>query len=259
MPLQRVTITGADSNTNIEQMAQFSALFPYVEWGILLSNSQQGSPRYPSKEWMKQLLQALPQSAHVSLHFCGQYVRSYTSGGNSILHDYPDLWAFAGRYQLNFHGQSMPSPASQVGLEYRLRRDYPKPCIFQLDGTENEQLFRESLSNKLNVMPLFDTSSGAGESPQWWPVAIFHEDGTATAERANLISHGYAGGLSPNNITRELPFIDRASCGANYWVDMETHVRSQIDGEDVLDMQKVGLVLSACQRFLYGQIQGLTV
>ncbi len=253
MPLKRVTITGADSNTDIEQMAQFSALFPFIEWGILLSKSQQGNPRYPSEEWMKQLLQVLPESAHVSLHFCGNYVQAYLAGGNHPSQRYPELWARAGRYQLNFHGREV---VTEVGLEYRLNTDAPKPCIFQLDGTNNENLFREARWQGFNAMPLFDESSGAGIVPPGWPLARFHEDGTASAEKENLISHGYAGGLGPENIKSQLPAIDLASCGAAYWIDMETQVRSQANGEDVLDMQKVGLVLSACQRFLYGELLG---
>jgi len=46
--LDRVTITGADDQTSIAQMAEFSDMFSFVEWGILVSRSQEGAARFPS-------------------------------------------------------------------------------------------------------------------------------------------------------------------------------------------------------------------
>ena len=37
MILDRVTITGADDSIHVEQLAELSQAYPYVEWGILVS------------------------------------------------------------------------------------------------------------------------------------------------------------------------------------------------------------------------------
>ena len=258
MPLKRVTITGADDNTDPKLLEILSNLFPFVEWGILISENGEGNPRYPTAMWLREftsMMKARTPRANVSLHLCGQYTRSYMTGGNMLKKAMPDLWELAGRFQLNTHGEPVKSPASIAGLKYTLDQDHPKPCIIQLDGV-NDQLFRTTLSEGFKVMPLFDESSGTGISPQWWPLARFHEDGSASAERENLVSHGYAGGLGPENIESQLPAIHRASCGARYWIDMETQVRTPGDSfnsPDVLDIEKVGQVLFQCQQFMYQQ------
>jgi hypothetical protein len=45
--LERVTITGADDSTSIDEMLALSRRFPFVEWGILVSKRHEGSYRFP--------------------------------------------------------------------------------------------------------------------------------------------------------------------------------------------------------------------
>ena len=42
MPLNRVTITGADDNTPVEALNDLAAEFPFVEFGILVSRAREG-------------------------------------------------------------------------------------------------------------------------------------------------------------------------------------------------------------------------
>lgn len=54
---------------------------------------------------------------------------------------------------------------------------------------------------------------------------------------------GYAGGLSPDNIAEQLDLIDAAAGDVDYWVDAETHVRT----EEVFDVEKCYRFLEVCE------------
>lgn len=250
MPLKRVTITGADDNTDPKTMAELSERFPFVEWGILLSVIEHGTSRYPSEQWLTKLWAAHTPAMHVSLHFCDQFVRSYLTGQNIVKKELPKIWQIAGRFQLNFHGATIKSPASIAGMKFALIGEEgsynPKPCIFQIDGV-NDEWFTKAQEAGFNAMPLFDTSSGAGKVPSHWPTARFNQRNKDTAP---LVSHGYAGGLGPKTLAINLPLIEKASIGARYWIDMEARVRGNWEGRDVLDLALVNDVLFQCEALI---------
>ena len=57
MKIDRVTFTGVDDNTNIKDLELISSQNPYVEWGILYSEKQQGQGgKYPSKKTILKVL-----------------------------------------------------------------------------------------------------------------------------------------------------------------------------------------------------------
>jgi hypothetical protein len=53
--LTGITITGADDQVDPRELAMLSAEFPFVEWGILMSESRAGTSRYPGQTWMLHL------------------------------------------------------------------------------------------------------------------------------------------------------------------------------------------------------------
>ena len=97
----------------------------------------------------------------------------------------------------------------------------------------NDQLVKDAIYQGVGCVPLYDKSGGAGVVPNTWPPAI---DG---------VYSGYAGGLGPSNIADELPKIEVAARGNPFWIDMETHVRT--DNGAKLDMDKVVSCLEACE------------
>ena len=64
---------------------------------------------------------------------------------------------------------------------------------------------------------LFDASGGRGLEPLEWPKHL--QDWTC----------GYAGGLGPGNLRRELPRIAAAAGPFPYWIDMESKLRDDED------------------------------
>src|SRR5262245_5353667 len=82
--LDRVTFTGADDSIEPEDLAEISKQYPFVEWGILFSKSQQGTPRCPSERWLRKFAAVMIQNpaAQLSAHLCGRWVREFVLNGD---------------------------------------------------------------------------------------------------------------------------------------------------------------------------------
>jgi hypothetical protein len=206
--------------------------FPFVEWGILRSYRQYG-PRWPSEAWMVQLAHfAAQRPLNLSLHLCGQMVRSFLCGRFdwTLL---GDLLPRCQRIQINTH-QELHS--SSIGYMDLIDQVTAKEFIFQWDGVNNHYAIAAHECG-LDVSSLFDFSGGKGILPGVWPKPML----------GKMKWYGYAGGLSPENLIRELPLIHQVAIG-NYWIDVETHVRTE-DGRS-LDLVKVRRFLELCQIFM---------
>lgn len=242
MQLARVTITGADESVSPADLARLTDAYPFVEWGILVSKSSTGIPRYPHAEWIDDLCRTVRSdnsALPLALHVCGQWVRKLLVGENVIapellMHQFP-------RVQLNFHAENV---ACYDDAFFRVLTEFPfqpRQFIFQLDGKLGNRHFdmvrkrNENSIPEVDAVPLFDISGGAGRTPKQWPDPVVG------------VPMGYAGGLGPANIEAQLLNIAEKACGHVVWVDMETHVRSEDDRQ--LDLTKVEAVLEICARF----------
>ena len=228
--MKYLTITGADSDTNIEQMAALSVAYPFLEWGILYGGGHLSSNRFPGHEWRDQLAQDPDfQTMNISAHLCGQSVRNYLRG-KLDLQLLPDLlFRKADRIQINTHGE----PHVSKNWFWDTFNEYtigPEPeIIFQLDGVNNHYLILGEAVG-IKCTGLFDLSHGAGVLQDGWP-------STSTWR-------GYAGGLGPDNLEEELRKISKVATN-KYWIDMETNVRTR----GVLDLNKVRQVCEIAQPF----------
>jgi hypothetical protein len=245
MKLDRVTITGPDDSIDPGVLVGLSKQFPFVEWGILVSETRTGSPRFPSFQWIRELkLIALRNHVKLSMHLCGWWVRELLLG--NVLVD-PDLIqgpAFD-RIQLNFHAENTPCNAERcftalLGLG-------PRQYIFQIDGADGnkhlEAIYAENDGPPyVDAVPLFDVSGGAGILPAHWPKPQYM---TSDVEHCY---HGYAGGLGPENLEQQIPLIGEAAGDTDIWIDMETRVRS--DNDRLFDLSKVARCLAIAERFV---------
>lgn len=232
MDIDRVTMTGPDDSSTIDQCLQMTAEFPFVEWGILVSASQEGSPRFPSRKWILDIPKGIP---NLSMHLCGRWVRQLLAlGVVEFPQEYIDRFR---RIQLNFHDEHTPCNP-KVCADALRRIGIDKQYIFQIDRTAGNRHMVAIMNEApdLNIVPLFDVSGGAGESPDKWPSPF------------PRIYNGYAGGIGPDNIVAELKRIGRASWGSRIWIDMETKVRS--DNDRLFDFNKVGMVLAECKPYI---------
>lgn len=235
MNVKKVTITGADDSVTALDMKDITERFPYVEWGILLSRSQEGSPRFPSKDWLDQLADMTQVGAQLVLsgHLCGAWVRDIIDGGDLFVKDRASITYLFKRYQLNFHAFAhWTDPASLSAGLSKFQRE--PQFIFQFDEVNNP-LLQYALQEGYNAVPLFDTSGGAGVLPTEWPAFI----GTYC---------GYAGGLSPDNLEEQMEKILEVAAGQDIWIDVETHVRSHDNA--ILDLEKVYRFLEISEQWV---------
>lgn len=228
MHINRVTITGADDSTNIDWIREISGDYPMVvEWGILVSQSQIGKPRFPSMEWIDNLRRR-SDGLDLSMHVCGRWVREICAGNWKPFLSYMESNLFCyRRVQLNFHGYQHLLNRSFYRAARHISEKHDIQFIFQLDGV-NDALIGEARIHQVEAVPLFDLSGGAGVVPGSWPLQ-------------QLDTYcGYAGGLGPDNVLTELERIEKVATGW-IWIDMETKVRTP--DNQALDRDAVESVL----------------
>ena len=224
--LKRVTITGADDGTDVNWMVALSKAYPFVEWGVLCSASQEGSSRFPSRAWVNRLLNA-PGAGELQLstHLCGRWVRELLIG-TLRWKEVPVVAQWSHRLQINTHGQ-IHQMARQMISKMHGTRQY----IVQWDGV-NDHLAYTLKSFGINTAILYDKSGGAGVLPERWP-----------SQNPSFFC-GYAGGLGPDNVVENIRKIKGMGPDA-FWIDMERRVRTEDDSR--LDEKKVEFVLEQCK------------
>lgn len=226
-------MTGADNSIQPEELFKVSSVYPFVEWGILLSRNSQGKNRFPSTRWMDDLAIQNEGFLNLSGHLCGAYVREFLMGSDRCVGEIGAIWKFFSRIQINTHG--IKHDWDKDGLLGLLEKHSDKEFIFQYDNANTEIL--NALSGTANISTLFDLSHGAGILPSEWPQPI------------TGVKCGYAGGLSPENVKAQIEKIESIGGDKGTWIDMETHIRSAAD--TIFDLDKVKAVLSICEPKIY--------
>ena len=249
--LQRVTITGADDLTSLDELLEISAEYSFVEWGVLVSAANAKTMRYPSRNWMSRLASKLDASINVSIHVQGRWLRELLLGNKDELLDGCGHLAWqAQRVQFNFHGGTVDwnETAFLIALMTFPLSGREKQFIFQLDNCQGSAILERvsRYAHGLNLVPFHDTSHGAGILPETWPDA----DKSLLALKRDL-QVGYAGGLGPENLAEQIPLIAKAAGSTKFWIDMETKVRSPdpLVGS-FFDLDKVRAALEICKPFI---------
>lgn len=214
-----VTITGADDATPIDRMVDLSERFPFLEWGILLSESRVGMARYPTTSWVQALKR---QGVPLSAHLCGSVARVFMSGMAGAAFFAHPAEEFQ-RVQVNGYvaGHAARLPFARRGsFEYILQAH---------DELMVANCAMDVAKARTRCSILFDPSGGKGARATRWPRVL---PGTRM---------GYAGGIGPNNVAAVLAEL-REACGGHppAWIDMESGVR---DAGDRLDLAAVRAVL----------------
>lgn len=219
-PPEHVTFTGAGDPSQIPAMRSIHRKYPgRVEWGILLSESQAGTGRYPRRGDSADFFRA---NMYTSAHVCGELARLASSAPAVFKARATGDWmrfAFEmgsgpGAVQIN---HSEPQLSS---LRW-LRKVLGKRIIAQCRA--------RAFPASRDVEWIFDQSGGRGETPQSIPPHY----------QKRLV--GYAGGIGPANVLAFIERINGASgdnCGP-YWLDMESSLRGPGDTFDLGAVEQV--------------------
>lgn len=236
MRISRVTMTGADDSISPAALAPISKDYPFVEWGILRSRSQEGGKRFPTRKWVKGLNEVRATTPmNLCAHLCGKYVREVLEKGHFAwleeeTDEYTNLYD---RIQLNFHAERHTIHPEFVDIIGNAEYEF----IFQMDGTEaNEAIYHKAAEHAKNVFPLFDISGGIGAVPEHWPAPF------------PGVYCGYAGGLGPDTLAEQLKKIEAVVGDREIWIDMETRIRSL--GDTKFDLEKVVACLELAKPYV---------
>lgn len=226
--LKHITFTGIDDSTEVTKLQAIQRMYPFVEFGVLLSRERTGSdPRFPSVSTIIALKDA---GLNLSLHLCGslakEAVRGDFSGTNYMLGPYKDLF---GRVQLNIS----PYKDNPDSLDFE-NPSWVKELIIQQKGPDDCGLFLRSLPRR-GTSVLLDASGGKGIDT---PIRILKG-------REKV---GYAGGISHENVRKKLLKIKNSKDVGPFWMDMESGVRT----DNRFDIFKVLAVLSEVGKAMFG-------
>jgi hypothetical protein len=224
MIIDKVTITGADDRINYNDLLNLQEDFPFVEWGILFSESKEGTNRYPSSEHRsKQFIGDL----NLSAHFCGWWARQVIEEGNyKLIHDLPPQYK---RVQINYNFNTSTRFDLKKLREYIEFSDPARRIILQYNRSNKPALDAWMRDHNVpsKVHFLYDASGGRGDVIGNIQPAI---GGHYT---------GYAGGISLATLDEICCDIGRIKTDEKVWVDLESGART----DNKFDLEVVRMLL----------------
>lgn len=238
--LKLVTFTGADDKTPVHEIVELAQEFPFIEIGILVSATNEGQPRFPSREWQRRFRDAaFDADIDVAMHVCGLWSREFFHAECSPWERIGPVKHCARRIQIN-GSPSHPSMRVSQFVREILRRERVKEFIFQIPNGQ-EALREVCFYANLPAFALFDESGGKGKVP----VERRSPVGASTISCAGKRFVGYAGGIGLTNLHKELDKIEYA-CSDDFWIDMEGRLRQDVT--DTFDLQIVRAIANECAK-----------
>ena len=256
MIMNKVTITGADDHVDRNVLYELSDKYPFVEWGILYHSDKEGTPRYPSDEWVEKFDKWAPSFVNSGVHLCGSDAADFCDGDLSIVRYSAYGSPSYNSIQVNVPGEySISSKADEIAdLFIRSSKcistviqmnDYTRPIVESLQKKED--------GNFVNI--LFDQSRGKGiYQPIKWNTEMHKLLGRSRC--------GFAGGISPDNcemVSKKIMHLSNLHYNVeseilgylsppSTWIDMESGVRT----DNEFDLEKVEIVLKKMEPFVNG-------
>jgi len=274
MKLHALGLCGVDDSVHPNQLVMYAHLYPLVEFGVLFRPDREGQPRYPTKEWVGLLSETAGAKNHnrlnrnkmkLAAHLCERRVDEVLRGDDSFVSELYE-WGF-GRVQINATAvngvdTSVFDKHPTAGIENFLAvvHQHPELEFILQKNDETKPLWEGVLiytnNNNIefppNVSMLLDESKGTGVLPTTWPPI---SPGTS-------YKIGYAGGIGPSNVSNVLSKIHEAVAVGDrdreFWIDMESSLRSQKNGRDVFDLDKCyTVIMEVCREGYFSHPQFL--
>lgn len=239
--LDRVTISGADDNIRYEDLANIGQMYPFVEWGILLSDKK-NRPRYPSWEWIADLVEytktymvPMQLSAHYCGNLCNRIINTYGDSfiSENIL-DGPPLSSLFRRIQLNgFNSSKVNFPNRSIYELNSKVESFSTNVILQISNPIDIIASKQIIGS--NIHCLYDASRGKG---------VYSADYSWNVDPFRYV--GFAGGIDPDNFRETLDILNARYDDRPFWIDMETGVRTNNN----LDLKKVFKILEISEEYI---------
>lgn len=237
--VNKVYLTGVDDNTDLNQLLEITKEHPYVVWGVLISESQQGKGRYPTFDTIAKIgdfIKANGLQDNFGIHVCG---KPAVKGFLEDVKKYSNLIDPFKIVQINFRHEDHDMATIKDCIE----RNRNKDIIIQYNKA-NEDFVSKFVVPPDNLKMLVDYSGGNGN----YMAPIQSLEYVKTFQFQGVRS-GIAGGFGLDNIKDVLTEISTGVSGSPFpygiWIDMETKLRT----DDVFDLDVCTKILNEYKEF----------
>lgn len=228
--LSVVGFCGCDDTVDPRLLCAISERYDWVEWGILFRKGREGTHKFPSLQWQRDLVEVNHrQRMRLAAHLCDGFVQDVLRGEYTVLAALCDRFGFR-RVQINAteaNGVDTSSFGDDT-VEGIRKCCAALPFVeFIIQNNEETSVICKGLSTHPppNMSFLFDESKGRGTVASSYPAP------------PKGIAFGYTGGLGPTNIAKQLVLMSQCAPRHSLWVDMES---SNFSSRNVGDSLKGG-------------------
>ncbi|CAK4084034.1 unnamed protein product [Aphanomyces euteiches] len=219
MTLRAMGFCGADDSVDPKLLQLISKHYPWVEWGVLFRPDLEGTPRYATAGWVQRLSTVASETPmKLAAHLCSSRCQEILSGNWEFVSGLAKL-GFA-RVQVNATAANLvvvdPSKIEEIveGILKCIREVPTIEWIIQTNEETKEIWTRLVVAAPSNMSILFDASCGLGVAMTEFPTPLSN------------IRCGYAGGISPTNVSAMLARISEVCGDQSFWIDMESSLRA---------------------------------
>lgn len=216
-----VTFTGVDETADVQRLNEIRSHYFTVEWGLRLAVESQGrTAGIPSVEWMRKLAPELNLSAQL----WGTSAAKFLQGDDTeLMSHYGSIWPRFRRIQIN--SADGHDRADLTAFTRLIERNLDKQLILRI-WDRNLELADALLAQGISCSTLFDESEPQEPAQRKWPKGPKRFAGC-----------GYAGGLGPDNIYKQLsPILNAAQTAARWWVEIDSRLRAKENDQEVFSL-----------------------
>jgi hypothetical protein len=221
-----VTFSGVDETADVERLKEIRSHYFTVEWGLRIAVENHGrTAGFPTVDWIGKLAPELNLSAQL----WGKSAADFLRGDNTeLMARYGQVWSLFRRIQINSADgiDRVDLPA----LTRLIEKNPGKHLILRIRGRHLE-VADALLAHGISCSTLFDESEAQDPAQKRWPKGLKRFAGC-----------GYAGGLGPDNIYKQLsPILNAAQSAERWWVEIDSSLRTAENDQDVFS-------LASCKR-----------
>jgi hypothetical protein len=221
-----VTFSGVDETADVERLKGLGSHYFTVEWGLGLATERRDrAVGFPGVDWICKL----PPGLNVSAQLWGKSAGDFLQGcDTALMAKYSEVWSLFRRIQIN--SANGIDQVDLPGLTRLIAKNADKQIILRIRD-RNLEVADALVTQGISCSTLFDESEVQEPAQRKWPKGLKRFAGC-----------GYAGGLGPDNIYKQLtPILNAAQSAERWWVEIDSSLRTKENHKDVFS-------LASCKR-----------
>jgi hypothetical protein len=221
-----VTFSGVDETADGERLKEIRSHYFTVEWGVGLAVERQNqAPGFPGVDWICKLAPELNLSALISGKSAGTFLKG---DDTELMAKYSEVWSMFRRIQIN--SADGIGQVNLPGLTRLIAKNPDKQIVLRIRD-RNFEVADALVAEGISCSALFDESEVQEPAQRKWPKGLKRFAGC-----------GYAGGLGPDNIYKQLtPILNAAQSAERWWVEIDSYLWGKEHDQDAFS-------LASCKR-----------